>query len=1092
MPNTVSRLLWCVGIAAIVILLLCPYVHAQKDADKDQDGIPDLQDNCPYVANKDQADSDKDGIGDACDNCPYDYGPASNYGCPEKVQPTTEPDKDQDGIPDTQDNCPYVVNQGQADNDKDGLGDACDNCPYDYGPAGNNGCPEKVQPTTDIDSDKDGIPDSQDSCPYDYGPASNNGCPEKVQPTTEIDSDKDGVPDSQDNCPTIYNPDQAGSDSDSLGDTCDKCPTQAGPASNSGCPVTTMTTVPAPIASVVVPRITTTVTPQITPVISNPPGMVINVLTAFDPAGPGTSTVRARADAPGTPGLISVFVDSQPRRDCINTRDCNVVIPDLNTRSDIGVLVFNKNNQNGVFGTVPESPRVDPSMFYDNDGDGIPNLRDNCPNDRNPGQEDADQDGVGDACDLCDTMRVCSGTNGSMQTYACSNTVLTQFRTANVVYYDRLYGAISRDGCGCKDTDGHNYFTRGSVYTESVRTLPGLHTRCQVSSNCEPAGTDFCIDGRTLNEMICGPGGATNMTVSCPQGCRDGACECPDTDGGWNYYVAGDVDGTADNCTDSFNLTEYACTYRDSAQGTSSRTFRCPYGCGNGACQCGDSDGGLVENVKGHIGIASSGIEDTCMADGRTVNEYYSRLQDNNCNVRNYTHLCEGRCRDGACQPPTCNDGITNQGESDIDCGGLCTRCGLVKINGRLLYEEEDVGPEHTRIKPVRNVRVGLVRFGLAANTKDDELEGIPTTTTDSRGHFEFIVPRGITEYSRPSYALKFKPSNWAAEIEKDYDGCNENVWFLTTPGMVVPDTGEADFGDVIVPVREFWDYNYPAGTRHAEGYWYEPGVLCFSSGTIEGGSAYFNLAEDIAVARTWADGHRADSDTITQAHVQYPDSDNPMYNVVYEEINLNYNFSGVNPGLVDEMVIHEFGHQLEDNIAMTDWTGGKHVFCTVKDEEFAMSEGFSDWYSYFIVNKYRNDPQHWMSTSRVDFPLMETPNCGGARNIDEFTELGVAATMWDLVDIPGPAYPESFANETWDTLGGEAHEDAVFKIFDKEFDNFFDAPDICQFISGTNGWKNRFAGQPEATEIDPLIQRHNITHNCDMSNWEHGRYIGP
>jgi len=34
----------------------------------------------------------------------------------------------------------------------------------------------------------------------------------------------------------------------------------------------------------------------------------------------------------------------------------------------------------------------------DSDGDGIADTSDNCPSDANPGQEDADNNGVGDAC----------------------------------------------------------------------------------------------------------------------------------------------------------------------------------------------------------------------------------------------------------------------------------------------------------------------------------------------------------------------------------------------------------------------------------------------------------------------------------------------------------------------------------------------------------------------------------------------------------------------------------------------------------------------------------------------------------------------
>ncbi len=95
-------------------------------SDRDDDGVPDADDNCPDTPNADQADTDADGVGDACDDCP-EIANAQQGGCPTGWD--SGRDSDGDGIPDITDNCPDVPNPDQADSDQDGIGDACDGCP---------------------------------------------------------------------------------------------------------------------------------------------------------------------------------------------------------------------------------------------------------------------------------------------------------------------------------------------------------------------------------------------------------------------------------------------------------------------------------------------------------------------------------------------------------------------------------------------------------------------------------------------------------------------------------------------------------------------------------------------------------------------------------------------------------------------------------------------------------------------------------------------------------------------------------------------------------------------------------------------------
>ena len=313
--------------------------------------------------------------------------------------------------------------------------------------------------------------------------------------------------------------------------------------------------------------------------------------------------------------------------------------------------------------TTPAQYIVPDAAKEDKDHDGLTTFLDNCPNKYNPNQADSDGDGVGDACDNCwyeDNIDQIDSDNDCAQILKNDDFwgFDPQFNEDN----NPLYAT-----CGpslCLGSDNAKRWLRDPKCGDACDNCPDLDNSkdsdndgisdCDdmiiIPSNlCNGELVDFSTDAKNCGE--CGKQCKVNNI------CKDGSCTCKD---GWG------VCNVSEGCHNLQNDWQNC--------GKCGNICKAPSTCLNGVCTC-------------EKGLSS------CTGMGACTD---LKTDPDNCGLCGHKCTSPEACINGHCQfepacgtlnPATdsiesCHDGIQNQDETGVDCGGKCPPCNTKCTTG--------------------------------------------------------------------------------------------------------------------------------------------------------------------------------------------------------------------------------------------------------------------------------------------------------------------------------------------------------------------------------------------------------------------------
>jgi len=314
---------------------------------------------------------------------------------------------------------------------------------------------------------------------------------------TRVDSDGDGVPNEEDNCPDDINRDQKDTDGDGIGDVCDtRASSDSAPESPREKPdliIESLTHSPAnPVTG---EKIT------FKAVVKNE-GLV--------ESGKSTLEFRIGGESPGPENRFNV-PSLAPGKTYTETRYSifdeaknygNTAIADI---FNVVEEIDEDNNKKIDAYSVIEPPEE----LSDTDNDEIPDSYDNCPNDSNRDQKDSDDDGIGDECDIEESITKLVSSRSIEQIEREDQTIVEPMESRpKVPIWVKTTAQFWVDGnVGDKDfTGGIGYLIQERII--DLKDKP-LKTSTEIKPNSEPSvpkwimeTTKWWIDGQVPEDQF--------------------------------------------------------------------------------------------------------------------------------------------------------------------------------------------------------------------------------------------------------------------------------------------------------------------------------------------------------------------------------------------------------------------------------------------------------------------------------------------------------------------------------------------------------------------------------------------------------------